>query len=148
LREALAIEAMCALDDVPPVVAAPFDDAHFFPKSFSGVAGVKGMRVHVEGESIGVAKTVGIDLRRPGVVHPRSADKWVVGRNCIGPPVIHVNAQDASEEVRAILTVAETGGMSRTDIASAAAVAKRHIEILVGRPERQHAAVVIGLWLI
>src|SRR5207248_7025493 len=81
-----------------------------------------------------------------------AASEWVITWDAIpavgGVRAVHIDAQDFTETYRDILAIADALVVAiDIVIVRAAAIASSDIEITI-RPERDHAAVMIGLRLI
>ena len=131
-------EAMVALEDVPAVVAAALDYVDLLPLVLADVAGPKGAGLAVEGESPGIAQTVGPDFGATAAV-----GKGVVGRDGVGLRVRcigDIDAQNGAKEGCSILAAAQR-------IAGRTAVAQADVEVTVGA-EGNLPAVVVGVGLL
>src|SRR5690606_3945737 len=88
-------EAVRALADVPPVVAAAHDGGDLLPQVLPRIADEEGVAAAgVEGEPPGVAEAVGVDL-----VEAVAADEGVVWGDAVGHAAVDVEAEDLAEEV-------------------------------------------------
>jgi hypothetical protein len=95
----------------------------------------------VEGHPPGVAEAVGVDLVPSG-----SPDERVVRRDTVGLRAIDVDPEDLPEQRPEVLPV-PSRRMASPDVAGAAAVAERDVEVAVGA-EGDRTAVVVRLGLV
>src|SRR5256885_524827 len=120
----LAIETMKSLPDVPSVIATLDDDVQLFIHRLADVARKQFMTAAaVEGNPPGVAHSVGEDFRAALL----SVRERVVRRNCVWTPLVHVDAENLSEERRGVLAVA-LWRMTAPFVVGIAAVAHGEVE--------------------
>ena len=134
------IETAGALHQTPTVVFAAGAQCRLEVDLFQGILSdvtdkqVSGLPI--EGKSPGIAKAVSPDF----IFSRRIRHEWIVRRNAVGKPAVHIDAQDLSKQ----------GGQSLgvvLRVAAVAAVACADIQIAVGA-ELQLSAVVIAKRLV
>ena len=143
LIRSLGIESNEGLAHAPAVVAALHHDVQFLVERLPHIDGEQFPRAAaVEGDSPRIAPAPRINFLPP--LH--AVSKRIVPGNAVGLALVHVEAQDFPEQHLGILAIAGIG-MAHLIVVGAAAVAHADVEETI-RPERQSAAVVIGLRLV